>query len=189
MTRATKLIVAGSLVMVLIGLGISDALIKERSLTAQLFNINTLFETNNGKAISLVSSLVSSFKKENFSLVETDEPSILGSVLTDHSPVHTSILMVNNDRAAFAAWNEGKDAEMYFLVLKDVLYDSFSKDVHDLLDESRIESQTKFHILTFVDPSLSEERFVFVRINELLIEFHIREGFEETIWNFIDSLL
>ena len=52
-----------------------------------------------------------------------------------------------------------------------------------------MESQTKFHILTFVDPSLSEERFVFVRINELLIEFHIREGYEETIWNFIDSIL
>ena len=189
MTRRAKFVAAGTLVIGLMGLGASDAIIEERSLTANLFSVDSFFGTHESDGAPHSSILLSSFQKQNFSLMDTNEPSLLGAVLADHLPIHTSILMLNDDRAAFAAWTESKDAELYFLALKDVLYDSFSKDVSNLLDESRMESQTKFHILTFVDPSLSEERFVFVRINELLIEFHIREGYEETIWNFIDSIL
>ena len=189
MTRTAKFMAAGVFLSGLIGLVMADALIEERSLTAQLFDFTTLFESHESDDLSPSTALLSSFEKQGFTLTSSNEPNLLGSILADQSPVHTSVVLLNDDRVAFAAWTEAPDAELYFLVLKEALYDSFSKEVKDLLDESRTESQTQFHILTFVDPSLSEERFVFVRINKLLIEFHIREGFEEVIWNFIDSLL
>lgn len=187
MNRTTKGLVAGILISGLIGLGAADALIKEHSLTANIFTFATSFKTHDIPEASLASGLLSSFQDHGFTLTDTREPNILGSVLSDQAPVHTSVIMMNDDRIAFAAWTELSDAELTFLALKEVLHDSFSKEVRELLDESHLESQTEFHILTFIDPHLSDERFVFVRINQLLIEFHVRDGFEETIWDFIDE--
>ncbi len=59
----------------------------------------------------------------------------------------------------------------------------------DLKDETlRSDTGLVRNYLTFLDPSLSTERLIFVRVRERLYEFHVVTGKEEVMNILIQSL-
>ena len=125
----------------------------------------------------------------NFTAEETDEKSLLSAVVKEPSLVQTRVLLLNGDRAGLLAWIETPNVKQVFLVLKDSLATLFSPEVRDLLDEMQSPSgKPPRNFLTFLDPALSEERFVFVRIRERLYEFHIATGKDEAMYKLVEAL-
>jgi hypothetical protein len=73
--------------------------------------------------------------------------------------------------------------------LKEALHESFSPQVQDLIDDVLSEEEgPERHMLTFLDPNLSDERFVFIRLENRLYEFHITEGKDDSIFALIEEL-
>jgi len=127
--------------------------------------------------------------KLNFTAEETDQRSLLSAVVKDPSFVSTRVLLLNGDRAGLLAWIETPDVKQVFFVLKDSLATLFSPEVRDLLDEIQSPAgKPPRNFLTFLDPALSEERFVFVRVRERLFEFHIAPGKDETMYKLVEAL-
>jgi len=125
----------------------------------------------------------------NFTMEETSQKSLLSAVVRDPSLVTTRILLLDGDRAGLLAWIETPDVKQVFLVLKDSLATLFSPEVRDLLDEVQSPpGKAPRNFLTFLDPQLSEERFVFVRIRERLYEFHIAPGKDEAMYRLMEEL-
>lgn len=105
--------------------------------------------------------------------VATTETSILTSLLraTDATTV---VLLLNNDRAALAAWIEADNVKDRFRDLKQALQERFSPNVTDLRDETiRPADGPPYDLLTFSDPAISTERILLVRIRTRLYEFHL----------------
>lgn len=125
----------------------------------------------------------------NFTAEETDQLSLLSAVVKESSQVTTRVLLLDGDRAGLVAWIETPDVKQVFLVLKDSLATLFSPEVRDLLDEMQAPAgKPPRNFLTFLDPSLSEERFVFVRIRERLYEFRIAPGKDEAMYQLVEAL-
>ena len=180
MSTQAKILVSGGLIAVLIVLGASDAYFIEGELTASLLSGQTQEEQK--------TSVLDVLNESGFGVIETDEVNLLAQILPEHVPLESRVLMQNDDRAAFVTWTGSFESLVYFLALKEVLHSSFSEDVSDLLDELRGPPENSYGILTFLDPKLSDERFVFVHFQNRLLEFHIVEGKEDTLWALIDSL-
>ncbi len=127
--------------------------------------------------------------QRSFTAEETTQKSLLSAVVKDPSIVETRVLLMNGDRAGLIAWIETPDVKQVFMVLKDSLAALFSTQVRDLLDEMQSPpGSPPRNFLTFLDPALSEERFVFVRIRERLYEFHIAPGKEEVMYQLVEEL-
>lgn len=125
----------------------------------------------------------------NFTAEETDQRSLLSAVVKEPSLVTTRVLLQDGDRAGLLAWIETPNVKEVFLVLKDSLATLFSPEVRDLLDEMQApEGKPPRNFLTFLDPALSEERFVFVRVRERLYEFHIAPGKDEAMYKLVEAL-
>lgn len=125
----------------------------------------------------------------NFTAEKTDQKSLLSAVVKKPSLVTTRVLLLNGDRAGLLAWIETPNVKEVFLVLKDSLHTLFSPEVRDLLDETQSpEGKPPRNFLTFLDPSLSEERFVFVRVRERLYEFHIAPGKDEAMYKLVEAV-
>jgi len=125
----------------------------------------------------------------NFSAEETTQRSLLSAIVSDTSQVTTRVLLFNGDRAGLLSWIETPNVKEVFMALKESLSTLFSPDVRDLLDEVQSpEGKPPRNFLTFLDPSLSEERFVFVRIRERLYEFHISPGKDEMMYQLVEEL-
>jgi len=76
-----------------------------------------------------------------------------------------------------------------FLALKESLHGLFSPDMRDLLDENQApEGKPPRNFLTFLDPAISEERLVFVRVRERLYEFHIAQAKEDAMYKLVETL-
>lgn len=119
----------------------------------------------------------------------TSDLSLLAQVVTDGTPLNSMAILSNGDRAGSVTWVETGDVKTHFIALKDALIGSFSPDMSDLRDETiQQPGEPVRNVLTFIDPSLSEERIVFVRVRERLFEFHLAEGKEETMHTFIQAL-
>ncbi|MDO8468552.1 MAG: hypothetical protein Q7S29_02225 [Candidatus Peribacter sp.] len=125
----------------------------------------------------------------NFTAEETDQRSLISAVVKEQSLVTTRVLLLNGDRAGLLAWIETPNVKEVFLVLKDSLHTLFSPEVRDLLDEMQSPAgKPPRNFLTFLDPALSEERFVFVRVRERLYEFHIAPGKDEAMYTLVEAL-
>lgn len=124
-----------------------------------------------------------------FTAEETTQLSLLSAVVKEPSLVTTRVLLLNGDRAGLLAWIETPNVKDVFLVLKESLSTLFSPEVRDLLDEMQSPAgKPPRNFLTFLDPNLSEERFVFVRVRERLYEFHIAPGKDETMYKLVEAL-
>lgn len=127
--------------------------------------------------------------QRGFTVEETDQKSLLSAVVRDPSLVTTRVLLLNGDRAGLLSWIETPDVKEVFLVLKESLSTLFSPEVRDLLDELQSPpGSPPRNFLTFLDPSLSEERFVFVRVRERLFELHIAPGKDDVMYPLMEEL-
>ena len=108
---------------------------------------------------------------------ETNEASFLLLTAPDKSKVKTYVLLRNNDRAFLFSWMESDDVKSVFAGLKQALQEQFSGKVTDLVDETRsTPGGPPVDYLTFIDPVLSTERIVFLRVRTRLYELHVAEN-------------
>ena len=119
---------------------------------------------------------------------DTTEMSLLQ--LVDQSPaVSTIVLLKNNDRALLFSWIQSDDVKTIFSSVKKALQEQFSGQVKDLVDETRTSSSsTPMDILSFLDPAISKEKILFLRIRNRLYEIHIAQNGESVVDQLIEEL-
>jgi len=198
MTPRNKLIVTMTLLLLLSGLGAADYYYSGNEYSAQLNGDEgdtngtpqvdaTLppgaVAKNNGPEVATV------IGAEGLTTSESSDLSLLSQVVTGEASVESLAVLSEGDRAGSVTWVQTGDVKTIFISLKEALLSSFSSEVRDLRDETVQEAGKPVrNILTFFDPSLSEERIVFVRVRERLYEFHIATGKEETMNGVIEGL-
>lgn len=129
-------------------------------------------------------------EKEGLKATDTSERTLIDQIIPhEEVAVETRALLKQSDRVGLIAWVDSPAVTKYFLALKEALHASFSPDVTDLIDEEQQRpGKPKRSLLTFLDPGLSEERIVFLRIRQRLYELHIAEGKEEMVFELIEEL-
>lgn len=119
----------------------------------------------------------------------SDDLNLLSQVVRSDQEITSVILLKDGDRAGAVAWMESTDTKATFGLLKEALIKAFSPQMTDLRDETMQEPNLPIrNILTFLDPALSEERILFVRVRDRLFEFHLAAGQEATMYAFVDSI-
>lgn len=129
--------------------------------------------------------------QQGLSLQETTgkENAILPGLIAGAVPVYSSAILADGDRAGSVTWTQTPQAKIYFVSLKESLLSAFSKDVKDLEDRTEQEpGKPVRNVLQFQDPALGEEKIVFVRVRERILEFHLTPGKEEVMQRLIDGL-
>ena len=134
--------------------------------------------------------VLESLINNQFTFTDSREKMILQKVIPQGETIlNTKVLLLNGDRAGSIAWVSSPNVKKYYLVLKEALHSAFTPDVSDLLDETqRREGHPTRNLLTFLDPGLSQERVVFIRVRERLYEFRVAEGASEAIFDLIEDL-
>jgi len=118
-----------------------------------------------------------------------DEGTLLEMIIADGTTVYSQVVTKGGDRSGLVAWAESPRVKVHFLSLKEALHSSFSPGVQDLIDETqRVPGRPVQNLLTFLDPGLSEERLVFIRVRERLYEFHVAEGKDDEMFGLIEEL-
>ena len=189
------------LLTILVALGAFDALLIENDrLLAQR---QPPGETDASSSTSSISSTGEGTRKitgpnvldilflQNFTVVDpTKERSLVEQIIpSDVATIQTKVLMKDDDRIGLIAWTESPQVKIYFLALKEALHSTFSPEMHDLIDEVQEQpGRPTRNLLTFVDPTINEERIVFVRVRERLYEFHVAEGHDDTVFELVEAL-
>jgi hypothetical protein len=205
MERSTFLLTS-SILVILVALGTADALLVERenfpssSRESSSPTPPPLGGTGTTIASSASSSptgvkkieevdILETVARMGFTAQQTEERSLLTGVIQRNEDVHTFVLLRDNDRAGLISWIETPLVKQYFLILKESLHTLFSPQLKDLLDETQNPAgKPPRNFLTFLDPAISEERLVFVRIRDRLIELHIGRGNEDALFALIEVL-
>jgi hypothetical protein len=198
MTYRSKITVTAALLLVLGGLGAADAYLSEEDLTAQLpmapagLEMPQNPETTTpgvGVAKKKAAPVGDTLAALGFSVQPSQDQSMLAQIVGTEMPVESLAILKDGDRIGALIYVETGNAKTYFLSLKEALLAAFSPQVQDLQDETKIEPGTPIrNQLTFLDPSLSEERLTFVRIGDRFMEFHTATDKEAEMQTAIDGL-
>lgn len=126
-------------------------------------------------------------REQSMELRPGNDLTLLAQVASDGPAVQSFALMKDQDRIGSVAWIESSAVKETFTALKEALIAAFSPGLQDLKDET-IQGADKptRNLLTFLDPSLSEERIVFIRVRERLYEFHVALGKEPAMNEFVE---
>ena len=126
-------------------------------------------------------------REQSMELRPGNDLTLLAQVASDGPSVQSFALMKDQDRIGSVAWIESSAVKETFTALKEALIAAFSPGLQDLKDET-IQGADKptRNLLTFLDPSLSEERIVFIRVRERLYEFHVALGKESAMNEFVE---
>lgn len=80
------------------------------------------------------------------------------------------------------SWLENSDVKTIFGNLKQGLQEQFSSKLSDLRDETiTVPDGPPVNILSFVDPALSSERLIFLRVRTRLYEIHVAKNGETIV--------
>jgi hypothetical protein len=119
----------------------------------------------------------------------TEDKGLLARVVPETTNVDRKILLLKGDRMAFFAVVESPDVRTYFTSLKEALQNSFSPQMRDLVDVTEApEGHPIRNILSFVDPTLSEEKLIFVRSRDRLYEIHVAAGKDNEAQQLVEKL-
>jgi hypothetical protein len=176
MKKGSTLLITASLIVLLLVLGVLDALTVEKDLTGMLTSSSQDSERKRG-------DLETMFAHEGFEVRDGSEPSFLSS-MTSPTEISSRVLLEKNDRAGFVVWIETENTKALFFALKRALVESFSDEVKDLTDEN---TET-VSVVSFLDPQISEERFIILLAGNRILEFHIPLGKEERFLSVIHTL-
>lgn len=143
-----------------------------------------------GVAKSTGPDVAAVIREQGVTTEESSELTMLAQVVkTDSAPLATLAILKDGDRIGSATWIQSPSVKAVFIALKDALLPAFSPELKDLRDETlQEEGKPVRNILSFFDPSLSEERLLFVRVRERLFEFHIANGKEDAMNTIIQAL-
>lgn len=133
---------------------------------------------------------IASFIQSNgFTTTSTNDLSFLAQVGATDTEIKALAILKDGDRAGSVTWMETAKVKTLFIALKEALLTAFSPQMTDLRDETlQGPSLPVRNYLTFMDPTLSTERLVFVRVRERLYEFHIANGKDDVMNPLIDTL-
>ena len=195
MTTRAKVAVTVILLLVIGGLAALDAAMNRQELTAYLP------QSEDGTGTATADPSVGGVQPESgpdvakmitslgFSAEATTEMSLIEQVVGDKATVEGVRILENDDRAGSITWVQSPHVKIFFIALKEALLPAFSTNVRDLSDTTEsLPGSPVRNVLTFLDPSLSEERTTFVRVRSRLYEFHIAAGKEEAMQKIIDGL-
>ncbi|MDD4318835.1 MAG: hypothetical protein PHW10_00700 [Candidatus Peribacteraceae bacterium] len=127
-----------------------------------------LVAKNNGRSVTDI------LQEQGYELAAPSTPTILDRIAREPGLVRSHVLLQDNDRVAVLSWMESGEAKTYFRAIKEALHQSFSPDVRDLRDELLTATdRPPVNLLTFVDPAISEDRILFARVRERLLELHL----------------
>jgi hypothetical protein len=206
MTYRSKLIVTVALLLVLGGIGAADMLFSNDGLEATLpmpsgntplpteqlppTDLNQPQNPGQGVARHVAANVNDALIELGFTVQPSDDRSMLEQVVDTSSMTVTSLVILKDgDRIGAVVWVESPEVKSTFLSLKEALLAAFSPQVKDLSDETKIDPGLPIrNVLTFLDPTLSEERLTFVRVGERLMEFHTVAGKEAEMQTAIDGL-
>lgn len=181
MTTKAKALSTGALLVVLAGLGAADyftnnALPASVSTGSGSVSSGAIVEDPAGPVAKQSGvDVKSALGQLGYETQSSTDLSMLSQVVSGQP--QTLVLLKNSDRVGSVTWIDSPQVKTFFISLKEGLLSAFSPNVQDLRDETlQGEGQPVRNILTFLDPSLSEERLVFVRVRERLYEFHIAGG-------------
>lgn len=133
-----------------------------------------------------ITALVSSL---SFTMQTTEEKSLMEQVNPSQIPVETRVLLQSNDRAALLAWMDTPDAKTVYVALKQALLQSLSSRATDVSDQALEPADgPPYDLLSFRDPAISEEQFLFIRIRTRLYVFQITSGKESAVRQIVDAL-
>ncbi|MDD4628718.1 MAG: hypothetical protein PHE68_04990 [Candidatus Peribacteraceae bacterium] len=200
----SKVFFAGILILCLAGLGAADAFFVEKGLpvsTATPPSTSSVPAVAGSSSMAASGTIVGGVKKKTgadvletvsshgFTFENTDERTLIAGVVQNKESVQTRVLLKDGDRAGLLSWIETPLVKEYFSTLKESLHPLFSPEIKDLLDEiQRNPGKPPRNFLTFLDPGISEERLVFVRVRDRLFEFHIATGKEEAMYQLVETL-
>lgn len=121
---------------------------------------------------------------------DTEEYALIRTVVAKNTAATENyVVLYQGDRAGTIAWAQTPQAKRSFLQLKEALHSMFSPNVADLTDETqRRPGKPMRDLLTFIDPHLTEERLVFLRVGNLLVEMHIAPKKEELMFGLLEKL-
>jgi len=206
MTKKKPFPITGTFLAVLVAFAVIDAAFIERGIFAMpaLQEPDVIAQTDppettqqppeNGLTVGVQKSsgpdVLETLIRSGFSFTENKEVTLLSQIIpSDIAEVQDYVLMKDNDRVGLLAWTESLQVKVYFIALKEALHTTFSPDMRDLVDETQTrENMPPRNLLTFLDPAISEERIVFVRIRERLYEFHVSKGKDEEIFELVEAL-
>lgn len=119
----------------------------------------------------------------------TSQASFLLLIAPDKTAVKTAVLLRNNDRAFLLSWMDSDNVKSVFASLKQALQEQFSGKVTDLVDETRTpDNGPLVDYLSFLDPALSAERIVFLRVRTRLYEIHVAKNGEDLLGRLIEEM-
>lgn len=107
---------------------------------------------------------------------ETSEVSLIGRAAGTSAEAVSHVLIHNNDRAFFFSMIEGSQVKRILAALKQDLQDQFSADLRELKDLTLTSTDgPPVDMLSFIDPKISPEPLLFLRVRDRLYELHIAE--------------
>ena len=192
MSFPSKLLTTAGFTVLLLLLGTSDAVLTQ--------NINILPATEQAARKDPVQPDTGVVRRNGEDVFEilnalgivtesTREESLLQQIVPDGTKVEQRVILHLNDRLGFFGWVETADVKVYLSALKDALRSSFSSQMRDLVDEvQERDGKPVRDVLSFYDPAIHEERILFVRVRQRLLEFHVPAGREEKIQEVMDAL-
>lgn len=192
-------VITGSLLTLLIALAAADALLVVKDNPFPSIFANTSSQPGNeeegpktpiGVTKQGGPDVVLLARSEQLAVQDTDDIFLITEIIPPaESMVESRVILKDNDRAGAIAWVDSPKVKIYFLALKEALHSSFTPAVRDLKDQTeRLENRPPRNVLTFIDPGISEERLIFVRIRERLYEIRIAEGKDDVMQEFIERL-
>lgn len=203
MRTTSKVAVVLVLLLVIAGLAAADAVWREKSLTGQLSlwlsgddsgSSVPMEEEGQTSSAPVVNTdedrraVLALFTERGFTFTESTEKSFLQQLLPTASMLSYTLLS-GEDRAGAVVWTATDDATATFQALKESLLQSFSPALQDLKDETVAEPGKPVRsVLTFLDTALSEERLVFVKSGDTLIELHVAPGKEDLVYPLLEEL-
>jgi hypothetical protein len=181
MSSRLKAITASAYILFLVGLGITDATFTS-GLTIYPRNAYQVTKVETGIARKQEPDVFAILQTLNIETAVTKKEAMLSRIVPSQLPLTIRVLLQNDEGLGLFAYTESPDVRAFFTALKDALHQSFSKDVRDVVDVVEApEGRPVRNVLSFVDPSLSSDKIILLRVRSRLYEFHVPEAKEPVI--------
>lgn len=188
MSLRLRILVGTCFTILLAGLGVTDAVLTSGMMVypAGTFAVD---RDQNGVPRKKEPDVAVVLNGESVTTQNSDSKSLLERIVPKEVPIATRVLLKNNDRIGLLSYIESPDVRPYFMALKEALRASFSPALKDLSDITEAPpGHSVRNVLSFTDPSISEEKLIFIRVRERLYEFHVAQGKDAFIQALIEKL-
>ncbi len=188
MSARLKALTAFGYIAFLVALGITDVTLTS-GLTLYPRDAYQVTRVETGIARQRDPDVFEVFQEMGIETSSTKKESFLSRIVPSQIPLTSRVLLQNNEGLGFFAYAESPDVRAFFTALKEALHQSFSDDVRDVVDIVEApENRPVRNVLSFVDPSLSNDKIILLRVRERLYEFHVPEAKEPVVRALIERL-